>query len=152
MTATEHYSMTTIVNIRHSPYDVYIGRPGMGMRADWGNPYSHLPHTTAQFKVATRDLAISSYEEYLSTRPDLIARLWELKDKRLGCFCAPLSCHGEILARYADISDLRDVTLQACYLLSLEKSPVAGVVYRPEVIKAMLHARGLKTLDVEKCP
>ena len=63
----------------------------------WGNPYSHLPNTRAKWKVATREEAIQKYREYILTRPDLLAKLPELKGKRLGCWCKPESCHGDVL-------------------------------------------------------
>lgn len=91
--------MTIVVNRHQTPhYDVYIGRP-----TKWGNPFSHLHGTIAKYRVATREIALQKYEEYLLTRPDLIeAAKLELKDKVLGCWCKPLSCHGDILARIAN--------------------------------------------------
>ena len=35
---------------------------------------------------------------HLPSRPDLLARLGELRGKALGCWCAPLACHGDVLA------------------------------------------------------
>lgn len=74
---------------------VYIGRPSI-----WGNPYSHEKDSLAQWRVKTRAEAIECYEAWLLNRPDLLARLPELDGKWLGCWCRPLSCHGEVLARF----------------------------------------------------
>jgi Domain of unknown function (DUF4326) len=74
----------------------YIGRPSR-----WGNPYSHQDDTLAQFKVATRALAIQAYLGWLATQPALLQALPELHGKVLGCWCVPRPCHGEILARLA---------------------------------------------------
>jgi hypothetical protein len=63
----------------------------------WGNPYSHLEQSAAEWKVDTREEAIEKYRAYILSRPDLLERLKELKGKRLGCWCSPQSCHGEIL-------------------------------------------------------
>ena len=82
--------MTTVVNRRTDPYDVYIGRP-----SKWGNPFKLTPRTT-------RAEVIARYEAWLLTQPQLLAALPELKGKRLGCWCAPLPCHGDVLARLAD--------------------------------------------------
>lgn len=72
-----------VVNIKkNEPYDVYIGRG-----SKWGNP----------FKNGTRKQNIMDYKEYIMERPDLLKELRELKGKRLGCYCAPLPCHGDIL-------------------------------------------------------
>lgn len=85
--------MTTIVNKYHKvSYDIYIGRP-----SKWSNPFSHLENTTAKYKVATREEAIEKYKEYIMTQPQLLACLWELKNKTLCCYCAPKLCHGNVL-------------------------------------------------------
>lgn len=92
--------MTTVVNIHHQvPYDIYVGR---GHGSPWGNPYSHMPDTSAEFKVATRAEAIASYEAWIITQPDLMIQLGRLKGKVLGCWCKPSECHGDVLARLAD--------------------------------------------------
>ena len=86
---------TRVVHVNdQSGYDVYIGRasPRKGLKANiWANP----------FKIGrdgTRDEVIAKYRAYLQTRPDLLARLGELRGKRLACWCAPDSCHGDVLA------------------------------------------------------
>ena len=82
--------MTTVVHCKKQPYDVYIGRG-----SKWGNPF-------IIGKDGNRQQVIEKYEQYLLNRPDLISSLDELKDKVLGCWCKPLACHGDILAKYAD--------------------------------------------------
>ncbi len=88
---------TTVVNRRHDRFDIYIGRPSI-----WGNPFSHRPTTLARYHVATLAEALAQYEVWLNQRPDLLARLPELRGKVLGCWCKPGPCHGDILARLAD--------------------------------------------------
>jgi hypothetical protein len=82
---------------------VYVGRqvrwagenPYVRGPYDWRNPYK-LGHE------ADRAQIISRYEtEYLRNRPDLLQRLPELRGKVLGCWCAPLPCHADVLARLA---------------------------------------------------
>lgn len=74
---------TKVVNIKkQEAYDVYIGRG-----SKWGNPFAN----------GTRIENIKKYREYINNNSDLLNDLNELKDKRLGCFCAPLPCHGDIL-------------------------------------------------------
>ena len=81
----------------------YIGRPSV-----LGNQFSHLDGTLAQFKVATRDEAVSRYHEWLQIHfksdPAVRTELLRLVDiyERTGelvliCWCAPLACHGDIL-------------------------------------------------------
>lgn len=92
----EEEPVATLINIRSGkPYDVLIGRP-----STWGNPYSHLLHSKAPYIVRTRAEAIAGYQQYLLSRPDLLARLGELEGKVLGCWCLPLACHGQILIRF----------------------------------------------------
>jgi len=89
---------TTIVNIKVTKnYDIYIGRPSI-----WGNPYSHLANTLAEYKVTTREEAITNYKKWILTNEDLLKKLPELKDKVLGCYCKPLSCHGDVLIELLD--------------------------------------------------
>lgn len=83
---------TKIVHCRRDEYDVYIGRP-----SKWGNPFSHKPSSVAEIKVATREEAIEKYREWIKTQPDLLASLEELRGKRLGCWCRPKLCHGDVL-------------------------------------------------------
>lgn len=89
---------TLVVNIRVQAYDVYIARPSC-----WGNPWSHLSSTTARFRVATREEAVEKYRAWIQTQPQLLARLHELRGKRLGCWCPESKpCHGHVLAELAD--------------------------------------------------
>lgn len=86
---------TTVINIHdYGKYDVFIGRTSI-----WGNPYSHKSGTLAKFKTKTRKESIDKYEEYIRNSPELISKLPELHNKTLGCFCKPLSCHGDILIK-----------------------------------------------------
>ncbi len=96
---------TTVINRHHGrSYDIDIGRGSI-----WGNPFSHLAstQTRALYKVATREDAIRAYAEWLKTQPDLLARISELKNKVLGCWCAPKVCHGHLLAKLADLDENR---------------------------------------------
>lgn len=91
---------TTVVHMKKESYDVYIGRG-----SKWGNPFSHREGTLAQYVVKSRSEAIKKYEEYLLQNDELMSSLQELKGKTLGCWCKPKTCHGDILAKYADSLD-----------------------------------------------
>jgi hypothetical protein len=78
--------ITTVVNCRFQEYDVYIGRP-----SKWGNPF-------AIGRDGTREDVINKYIDWLSNQQDLLSNLHQLHGKRLGCYCSPASCHGDILA------------------------------------------------------
>jgi hypothetical protein len=86
----------SVVHCKREPFDVYIGRP-----SKWGNPFSHKDGTLAEFRVETREEAIASYAEWIKTQPELLESLPELRGKVLGCWCAPLACHGDVLSEMA---------------------------------------------------
>ena len=79
--------MAEVVNIRKSAYDVLIARP-----SKWGNPF-------IVGRDGSREQVIRMYEVHVRRRPDLIAALPELVGKRLGCYCKPEACHGDVLIR-----------------------------------------------------
>lgn len=101
--------MTFVLNCRDTAgireahrdgYDtIFVGRPTI-----WGNPYTHIAtgKTRARQVVATRDEAVSMYEDYLLNSPELIARLPELTGKVLLCYCAPQNCHAEVLVKHSN--------------------------------------------------
>lgn len=82
--------MTTVVHCKRAPYDVYIGRP-----SPWGNPF-------VIGRDGSREQVVEQYEIWLRGQPDLMASLPDLKGKVLACWCHPLACHGDVLARLAD--------------------------------------------------
>lgn len=100
--------MTTVVNVRGGKtlFDVYIGRRvRAGKRvyeaSPWANPYRIG-------RDGTREEVVAKYRAWLLDRPVLLARLPELRDKVLGCWCAPELCHGEVLAELANASEARE--------------------------------------------
>lgn len=85
---------TRVVHCKKEPFDVYIGRGSI-----FGNPFTHIKdrETKAEFVVATRSEAIENYREWIKTQPTILSALESLRGKRLGCYCKPKSCHGDIL-------------------------------------------------------
>jgi hypothetical protein len=69
----------------------------IGRGTPWGNPH-RLPRGASD---AERAEVIAAYEQDLLARPDLLARIPELRGRALGCWCAPRACHGDVLARLA---------------------------------------------------
>ncbi len=87
-------SRTRVVHV-NDPHDTYIGRP-----SKWGNCF-------VVGVDGTRDEVIAKHAEWVYTQPELIAQIKsELKGKRLGCWCYPKPCHGDVLAWIADMDDL----------------------------------------------
>jgi Domain of unknown function (DUF4326) len=97
------------VHCRRATFDVYIGRgddPQTGKPGEWGNPFSHRPsRALGVIVVASREEAIRRYRCWLwaQIRSGEISleELAALHGKRLGCWCAPSPCHGEVLAAAA---------------------------------------------------
>lgn len=79
-----------VVHCKRERYDVYIGRP-----SKWGNPF-------LIGRDGTRAQVIARYEQWLLDSPALRRDLTELRGKVLGCWCAPLPCHGDVLLRLAN--------------------------------------------------
>lgn len=81
---------TTVVHLNREAFDVRIDR-----KSKWGNP----------FVIGTdgdRAEVIAKYRAWVVEQPELMAALGELRGKRLGCWCAPEACHGDVLAELAD--------------------------------------------------
>ena len=95
---------TTVGHIRQ-PYDVYIGRRGHGEDGYFGNPHS-VGYCGECQKTHTREDAIQEYVKYFELRITEDAtfrkRILELKGKRLGCFCAPRECHGDVIVQWLE--------------------------------------------------
>jgi hypothetical protein len=80
-----------VVHYKREPYDVLVMRPG-----PWGNPYRIGVH-------GTREEVLQKYQRYLDAHPYIKRAIKEqLRGKVLGCCCAPLPCHADILARLAN--------------------------------------------------
>ena len=86
--------ITTVVNIYRDPYDVYIGRAGKGQDGYFGN---YAPAGTRDFQIAWFE---KHFEKRIRTDPEYRSKILKLRGKRLGCFCSPKSCHGDVIANY----------------------------------------------------
>ncbi len=86
-------SGTTVVHVRRSKFDVYIGRDNRDFKGSkWGNPFPIRGSDT-------REIVIEKYKRYIKSNPDLMGSLHELKGKILGCWCHPSACHGDVLVQ-----------------------------------------------------
>jgi hypothetical protein len=87
-----------VVNIKTEPCDHYIGRRTVfGPRQLAGSPFGN------PFRISTeaeRAGAIERYAAHLLARDDLLIRLHEFEGKRIGCWCSPLPCHGDVIADF----------------------------------------------------
>jgi hypothetical protein len=95
---------------------VYIGRRGSyataGDACTWGNKEKVRWHGGSRRYSTNWQLekehqrVVKKHRAWLLARPQEVARARaELRGKRLGCWCAPLPCHGHTLAEVANCSE-----------------------------------------------
>lgn len=97
------YNMSTETYVGDNVYN--ISRDGI-----FGNPFTHIKNgkTKADVVVGSRDEAIDLYSKYFDRMYDgdeafrkafdeMFERYERGEDIYLGCYCAPLRCHGEII-------------------------------------------------------
>lgn len=100
-------SESIVVNLnKKEAFDVYIGR-SKEKAMHYGNPFDFMGGI-GSVKVESREEAIQNYEEWLRGNPRwskvepqrrewILSNICSLEGKRLGCFCKPKACHGDIL-------------------------------------------------------
>jgi Domain of unknown function (DUF4326) len=97
---------TTVVNLkghRDAPDFadvVYVGRAVY--RGGWKLPASPLANPFRPGRDGSHEEVVAVYRAYLLERPDLLALIPGLRGRRLGCWCAPLPCHAQVIAELAD--------------------------------------------------
>jgi hypothetical protein len=83
---------------------VYIGRGARGYPAGvWTNTAAIIRQELQPDRPAHMR-AVAAYARWLSQRPELFARIPELRGMVLGCWCHPLPCHGHLLVELANRS------------------------------------------------
>ena len=90
--------MARIVNLKREPDAVADGAVRIDRRAVWGNPF-------VMGRAGTRAQVIARYRADLWRRiragEIALEAVAALNGRDLACHCAPLPCHGEVLARAA---------------------------------------------------
>jgi hypothetical protein len=101
-------SITRVVNIKaetqyafdkSTPIYEYIGRGSY-----WGNPYS-MYETGDERDDVIRKYKYDFDRELFPKKKK--SEVYKLAGKRLGCFCKPQTCHGDVLANYLNSWDDR---------------------------------------------
>jgi len=121
---------TRVVNRYAEGFDVYIGRLPRGFH--YGNPFTHRSGKSmghAEVLVDTREEAVAAYRDWLlgdkHKDVDPERRMWILQNmdalmgKRLGCFCKPKACHGDVLIEMMGGDSMGDIQ----QTLSLDAPP-----------------------------
>lgn len=94
--------MIKVVNLRHDSYTTYIGRAGKGQDGYFGNAhrvgYCSICETEHDRGEAVDAFRIDFWQR-IATDPKYKHRVSSLSGK-LGCFCAPCDCHGDVYVEY----------------------------------------------------
>lgn len=99
---------TQVVNIHESDFDVYIGRTQDGGHMENTKIENHgwLGNPFVVVEDGSRDQVIELFRELFYDRieqdEEFRKAVKSLKGKRLGCFCAPKACHGDVVKEYLD--------------------------------------------------
>lgn len=98
--------ITRVVNIKkdvqfasmkESPEYQYIGRGSY-----WGNPYSMFAEGESREEVIRKYKYDFDFDKFAKKEKN---KVYELAGKRLGCFCKPDACHGDVLAEFLNMWD-----------------------------------------------
>ena len=102
-------TVATVTHV-HKVYDVYIGRRTRnGLKESiWHNQFRLADRHNASDRAAV----IARYRDWLlfSLEPRAIecrSKLQELRGKRLGCWCHPLPCHGDVLVEFVNSNQFK---------------------------------------------
>jgi hypothetical protein len=102
---------TQVVNLHKGKYDVYIGRRGKGFDGYFGNPVHIGRRCACGITHCYAGGTIPCFREYFYKRiandAQFKASVDLLKGLRLGCFCKPGPCHGDVIVEYLEDEEAR---------------------------------------------
>lgn len=94
---------TQYKGVKSTPSFEYIGRGSY-----WGNPYSMYDFSGDDDEDNSRDEVIRKFKydfDYDKFPKKDKSKVYQLAGKRLGCFCKPNACHGDVLADFLNSWD-----------------------------------------------
>lgn len=93
--------LTRVINIkRETKYQSEKSTPSyeyIGRGSYWGNPYSMFEEGDDRDEVIRKYKYDFDFEKFPNKEKK---EVYKLAGKRLGCFCKPQSCHGDVLADF----------------------------------------------------
>lgn len=99
-------SITRVINIKTEPeYKSKKSTPNyeyIGRGSYWGNPYSMYEEGDDREEVIRKFKYDFDYEKFPNKEK---SEVYKLAGKRLGCFCKPEACHGDVLADFLNSWD-----------------------------------------------
>lgn len=88
---------TQFTSVRSTPEYEYIGRG-----SNWGNPYTLFAEGGDLQEVIRKYKYDFDYDKFPNRDK---SQVYKLAGKRLGCFCKPDACHGDVLADFLNSWD-----------------------------------------------
>lgn len=99
-------SITRVINIKTEPeYKLEKSTPNyeyIGRGSYWGNPYSMYEEGDDREEVIRKYKYDFDFKKFPNKDK---AEVYKLVGKRLGCFCKPQACHGDVLANFLNSWD-----------------------------------------------
>lgn len=98
--------ITRVINIKvEKDYAAEKSTPGyeyIGRGSYWGNPYSMFEEGESRDEVIRKYKYDFEFEKFPNKEK---SEVFKLTGKRLGCFCKPEACHGDVLADFLNAFD-----------------------------------------------
>jgi len=98
--------ITRVINIKvDKDYATEKSTPGyeyIGRGSYWGNPYSMFEEGESRDEVIRKYKYDFEFEKFPNKEK---SEVFKLTGKRLGCFCKPEACHGDVLADFLNAFD-----------------------------------------------
>ena len=103
----EYSGPTCVRHVKREHYDVYIGRAGKGQDGYFGNPIVKEETCPVCGNVHNdNENLVNCFRIYFNRRiqedSEYARRVSKLRGLRLGCFCAPKRCHGEVFVEHLE--------------------------------------------------
>jgi len=98
--------LTRLINLKRNPDYQQTDKTGgyeyIGRGSYWGNPHSMYEEGESREEVIRKYRYDFQHNKFINIDP---TRVHELTGKRLGCFCAPAPCHGDVLVEFLNSYD-----------------------------------------------
>ncbi len=99
-------SITRVINIKtEAEYQAEKSTPNyeyIGRGSYWGNPYSMYETGDDRDEVIRKYKYDFDFDKFPNKKK---SEVYKLAGKRLGCFCKPQACHGDVLADFLNAWD-----------------------------------------------
>jgi hypothetical protein len=89
-----------LVNVRKDKCTHYIGRRSSYLGTEPHGEFANLGNMYNISATMDRATVVAAFERLVRKTPDMLKRIEHLPaDAVLGCWCAPLACHGDVIIK-----------------------------------------------------